>query len=429
MLNQLLSKNAIKAIFATATFRQSLVTFTGIAVNGGLAAVFYILAARFLGPESFGIITISMAFLTLASGIFDFGVNAGLVRFVGSYIKKDSQKAKRFLKFGLEIKLAVAILVIILGWWIVPWLSTTIFSRPELVGPLKVSLFGVGATLLFSYIISSLQGIQRFGLWSAVQVGTNLLRLILFLGIWLVSSASIENTLWVHVVSLFVGFVLGLTFLPKGTFAVKRGYLVAREFFDYNKWVAAFILVAAFSSRMDTFISARLLPLAEVGIYGVALQIVYVVPQVVSALSTVIAPKMASMGSVTDLIGYLKKTQALVLGICVLGILAIPVVLFFIPILFGENYTSAGPIFIVLLFGNLIYLASVPIHMSIFYYFSYPKLFFWVSLGHLLITGGLGWILISAYGAIGAAYSVVLGSVFNFAVPLVWVLKRVRKLQ
>ena len=429
MFNQLLSKNAIKAIFATATFRQSLVTFTGIVANGGLAAVFYILAARFLGPESFGVISISMAFLTLASGVFDLGVNTGLVRFVGKYIKKDSEKAKRFLKFGLEIKIVVTISVILLGWWVVPWLSTTIFSRPELLGPLRVSLFGVGATLLFSYIISSLQGIQRFGLWSGVQVGTNLFRLVLFLGIWLVSSASVENTLWVHAVSLFVGFALGLTFLPKGTFAVKREYLVAREFFDYNKWVAAFILVAAFSSRMDTFISARLLPLAQVGIYGVALQIVYVVPQVVSALSTVIAPKMASMGSVTDLVGYLKKAQTLVLGLCVLGVLAIPVVLFLIPVLFGQSYTPAGPIFIVLLLGNLVYLASMPIHMSIFYYFSYPKLFFWVSLGHLVITGGLGWILISAYGAIGAAYSVVLGSVFNFVVPLVWVIKRVKKSQ
>jgi len=427
MLNQLLSKNAIKAVTSTTTFKQSLITFTGIAFNGGLAAVFYILAARFLGPESFGIVTISMAFMTLVSGIFDLGINTGLVRFVGKYIKEESDKAKRFLKFGLEIKVLVTVAIIILGWWAVPWLSTTLFSRPYLASPLRISLFGVGATLLFSYIISSLQGIQRFGLWSGVQVGTNLFRLLLFLGIWLISSTSVENTLWTHAISLFVGFVIGLMFLPKGTFSVKGELSIRKEFVDYNKWVAAFILVAAFSSRMDTFISARLLPLVQVGIYGVALQIVYVVPQIVSALSTVIAPKMASMGSVTDLVGYLKKTQALVLGLCVLGVFAIPLVLFLIPILFGESYISSRPIFIVLLLGNLVYLASMPIHMSIFYYFSYPKLFFWVSLGHLAITSVLGWVLISAYGAIGAAFSVLVGSLFNFTVPLVWVINKVKK--
>src|SRR3972149_548105 len=163
MLNQLLSKNAIKAVTSTTTFKQSLITFTGIAFNGGLAAVFYILAARFLGPENFGIVTISMAFMTLVSGIFDLGINTGLVRFVGKYIKEESDKAKRFLKFGLEIKVLGTGAIIILGWWAVPSLSTTLFSRAELASPLRISLFGVGATLLFSYIISSLQGIQRFG--------------------------------------------------------------------------------------------------------------------------------------------------------------------------------------------------------------------------------------------------------------------------
>jgi len=284
-----------------------------------------------------------MAFLTLLSGVFDFGINTGLVRFVGKYFKRDVEKAKRFLKFGLEIKVFVSLAVVALGWWVIPFISSFFFSRPELTAPLRVSLIGVGATLLFSYTITSLQGIQRFGLWSGVQIGANFLRLGLLLGIWFLAVLSVENALWVHAASLFAGFLLGMIFLPKGTLKVKGEASVKKEFFEYNKWVAAFILVAAFSSRMDTFISARLLPLAQVGIYGVALQIVYVVPQIVSALSTVIAPKMASMGGIGDLVGYLKKTQALVLGLCALGILAIPLVLSLIPVIFCITLFASTP--------------------------------------------------------------------------------------
>jgi len=100
-----------------------------------------------------------------------------------------------------------------------------------------------------------------------------------------------------------------------------------------------------------------------------------------------------------------------------------------IPVIFGQSYAAAGPIFIVLLFGQLVYLASMPIHMSVFYYFSYPKLFFWVSLGHLTITGAGGWVLISQFGAMGAAFAVLLGSIFNLLVPVIWVLKKIKSRQ
>ena len=119
----------------------------------------------------------------------------------------------------------------------------------------------------------------------------------------------------------------------------------------------------------------------------------------------------------------------MVLGLAALGILSIPVVLWIIPILFGVSYISSGPLFIILLFAMLIFLISVPIHMSVFYYFSYPKLFFWISLGHLAIIAGVGWDLISAYGVMGAAWTVLIGQVFNLVVPAIWVLNRINKKQ
>jgi O-antigen/teichoic acid export membrane protein len=426
MLKKLLSINALKEALSTSTFRQSLVTFGGIVASGGLAAVFYIIAARALGPEGFGILTVALGFLTLVSGISDVGTSTGLVRFVGQYFNKDPQKAKRFLKLGLKIKVLLCLFVLALGFWVIPWVSTVVFTRPELTVPLRIALVGVCSAILFSYITSALQGVQKFWLWSGIQVGTNLVRVAIFLVAMLLFSVSVESTLWIFSGSLLLGFFIGLWFLPKGTLGVNKDTSVLREFFDYNKWVAAFILVAAFSARMDTFISARLLPIAMVGIYGVATQIVAIVPQIVSAISTVIAPKMASMGGVSDLVSYIKKTQVLVLALSLLGILSIPVVLYLIPILFGEVYIEAGPLFVVLLFAQLVYLISVPIHTSVFYYFSYPKLFFWISLGHLAITGGLGWMFISRFGVMGAAFAVLAGSVFNFLVPLVWVLRKVR---
>lgn len=397
-----------------------------MAGNGALGAVFYILAARILGPSSFGLFTVSILTLTLVSDIGDLGTDTGLVRFVGKYQKKSPLKAKLFLKLGFKVKTLVWVFASFAGWLLAPFIAQVLFGKAELITPLRISFLGVGGVLLFSFITHALQGYQKFWAWSAVQIGANALRVLAVLILLFYSRLTLENTLWVYIAVPLAGFLFGLSLLPN-FWKVKGETKVAKEFFHYNKWVALFILLAAFSSRLDTFISARFLSGKDLGIYGAAKQFVAIVPQIVGALSIVIAPKMAEMGGIKDLISYLKKTQLFVSGLVVLGILSIPLVLFFIPILFGNVYIPSGPVFVILLFSQLVYLLSVPIHMSIFYYFSYPKLFFYLSVGHLLIVISLGYVLIMAYGVMGAAFSVLAGSIFNFAIPLFWVVGKLRK--
>lgn len=416
----------LKEIISTATFRQSGITFVGTVANGVLSAVFYILAARLLGPANFGLLIVAIATLTLIADIGNLGTDTGLVRFIGKYLGKNSEKVLRFLKLGVEIKIGVWLFVLALGWILAPVLSGVIFSKPELTFPLRITFIGVGSYLLYSFIISALQGFQKFWAWSGFQIGASGVRVLVVLILFAYSKLNLETTLAVFVSVPLLAFLVGLFLLPVNFFKVKKETSVAKEFFQYNKWVAAFTAVAALGARLDTFISARLLTTAEVGIYGAAHKMAAIVPQLVGALGTVIAPKMAGMGEMKDFISYLKKTQLLVLGISVLGVLSIPVVLFFIPILFGSEYAASGQLFVVLLFAMLIFLISVPVHIAVIYYFSYPKLFLWISLGHLAIIAGVGWILISSFGVNGAAFTVLIGNLFNFVVPALWVLSKIK---
>lgn len=416
----------LRQIISTSTFRQSGITLAGTITNGALSAVFYILSARILGPASFGLFTIAIATLTLIADIGDLGTDTGLVRFIGKYTKKSKQKVARFLKLGLEVKLAVWLVVFIIGWFSAPFISSTFFTKSELSLPLRISFIGVGSYLLYSFIIHALQGFQKFWAWSGFQIGQGIVRVLAVLGLAFYSKLNLETTLGVLVATPLLAFLLGLFLIPMNFFKARKEISVAREFFQYNKWVAAFTAVAALGARMDTFISARLLAASEVGIYGAAHKLVAIVPQLVGAFGTVMAPKMAGMGSVDDFFSYLKKSQILVLGISGLGALSIPIVLVLIPLLFGQEYIAAGPIFVVLLFAMLFFLISVPVHMAVIYYYSYPKLFFWISLGHLAIILVVGWILISLFGVMGAAFTVLIGHIFNFAVPAVWVWRKVK---
>lgn len=415
----------LKSILQTATFRQSQITILGTIINGALGALFYVALARFLGPSNFGLLTIALTTMVLIADIADIGTNTGLIRFVSSNLVRNSDKAYRFLKLSLKIKLIAWLVSFSAIYLLAPFLATFLFHKEELMMPLRLSAFGVGGALLFTFATSSLQAYQKYFLWSIINILTNSLRLILILILGYYLMLNIESSLLVYMLLPFFGFFVTLFILPtRKILRSKDEFSLSKELFKYNIPVAAFTVVAAFSARLDTYLNAALLSTREVGIYGVASQLVQIMPQLVSALGLVSAPKFASFQNNTQMLIYFKKFQLFVSGLCLLGILSIPVSAYLIPILFGWLYQEAVIPFIFLFIAMLIFLFSIPVHHSVIFYFGRPDVFIWVSLGHLLIIGIVGFVMISNYGVIGAAATVLLGTVFNFLAPLIWFLKK-----
>lgn len=411
----------VKKLLKTSTLRQSSITFTASMINGVLGALFYIVIARTLGPAQFGIFSVAVAASTLLADVSDLGTDTGLVRFVGRYIKKDKQKAYRFLKLTLKIKVVTSLIVISIGLILAPFLADTVFAKPNLAVPLRIAFLGIGSAQLFAFVTHEFQSFQKFLHWGAIFVSTNLLRLILIFFVMSSGVLTSENSLLIYISIPFLGFLIGSFFVPTSAFLkVDNEWQVASEMFHFNKWVTAFTIVAATSSRFDTFISARLLSQAQVGIYSASNQLVQIVPQLIVALGTVFAPKMSEMGALTDLKKYLVKSQIMVTIIAVLGLVAIPIAAVLIPIFYGVAFQGSVPVFVVLFVAMLVFLISVPIHNAIIYYYSYPKLFFLTSLGHLAIIGFVGWQMIGTYGVMGAALTVLLGTIYNFLVPAAW---------
>lgn len=416
----------IKTIFFTTTFRQSAITFSGTFLNALFGAIFYIVVARFLGPSSFGLFSVAIVSLNFIADVSELGTGTGLVNFVSRSIKSNLDRANKFLKLALKVKFIVWVFVFVLGFVTASFWSKNLLHKPELLSAFKIVAFGIGPLILFTFVLHALQAQQKFKDWSVIQVSLNVLRLSMLVLLFWLGFLTIENTLLIYIAVPALGFLFGLRYLPKGLFNAKDEMSIAKEFFTYNKWVALFSMIAALSSRLDIFISARLLTSVDLGYYSAAQQMVKIVPQIVVALGTVIAPKMAVQKGILELKSYIKKTQALVIGLSFLGLLCIPFVLFLIPFLFGPEYVPSGSIFIILLLAMLTFLISLPIHNAVIYYFSYPKLFFYVSIGHLLLVGSLGWYLTQRYGVYGMAFSVLAGSFLNFIIPFVWVLKKIR---
>ena len=420
-------KDYLTDLIKTRTLKDSFITISGTLINGTLGLVFYFVMARYLGPTSFGVFSVAVVTLTLVGDIANFGSDTGTVRFVGKFINKERNKALKFLKLSLKVKVVSSLFVLLIGWQIVPFLVLQIFGKPELVFPLRLSLIGVGGYLLLGFSSYSLQATQRFWVWSGLNILANALRLsIIFILIYL-GILGAESGLGVYITIPYLGFLAGLYFLPK-FLSIKNENDVAKEFFGYNIWVALFTVIAAVSGRLDTFLATSFLTLKEVGVYQAAVQFASIVPQIVFALGTVIAPKLASIRKDSEALAYLKKLQVFVITLAVLGlILGIPLSKFVIPALYGNEYVASIAPFIVLLLAQAVFLISIPAHTSVFYYFGYPKLFVYIALGHLVIIAGLGYTLIGEFGYLGAAYTVLVGNIFNFLVPTIWAIRKFKR--
>ena len=420
-------KEKILKIIRTKTLRQSVVTGTGTIINGVIGWIFYILVARNLGPSNFGIFSVATATIGLLSSIFNVGVDTGLVRFVGKYISSDKEKAFRFMKLGLKVKIISGVALITIGWFLIPFFAYTVLDKPGLLFPLRLSLIGAFGWLLSFFVTSCLQATQKFFSWVGLNIFMTSLRLFAVLGLIYFGISNINFSLYAYIYSPFIGFLLGITFLPK-FFKVKDEGSIAKEFFHYNKWVAIFTVIAAISSRLDIYLSTRLLSLSDLGIYSVANNLSSIVSEIVLALATVVAPKLASFVSVIDAKRYLKKLQLFVIALSVFGVaFGIPLSYYVIPKLYGLSYTPSILPFSILLISQAIFLISVPVHTSIYYYFSKPKVFVFVCLGQIILISTLGWYAISTYGYIGAAFTMLVGNLFNFVVPGLWVLNKLKK--
>lgn len=417
----------LKSILSTATFKQSQITISGTIINGALGAFFYILLARILGPSDFGLLTVSLATLVLIADVADIGINTGLIRFVSASLAENSEKAYRFLKLSLEIKLIMWLGLFLIIFFFSPFLATQIFHKSELIVPLRLVAFGVGAALLFTFATSMLQAYQKYFLWSLINITTNFLRLLLVVILGYYSLLNVENSLLIYIILPIFGFFITLLVVPaRKIFESRDEFSLSKELFKYNLPVAIFTIIAAFSSKLDTYLNAAILSAREVGIYGAANQLVQVVPQLVAALGLVAAPKFSSFRTNEQMIAYLKKLQLFVSGLVFLGLLSLPLSIKLIPIILPQYQEAIFP-FVFLFLAMLVFLFSLPVHMSVIFYFARPDVFIWISIGHLLIIGGLGYLLISNYGVIGASLTVLVGTTFNFLYPLIWLLWKLKK--
>jgi O-antigen/teichoic acid export membrane protein len=398
----------ISEVLKSKTFRQSIITVSATFLSSGLGAVFYTLIARGLGPADYGLFSLCIAILMLLVSVGDLGSSQGMVRFVGKNAQGDY---KSYASLALRIKLITGFIIIISLWLFAEPISRQILNQPLMIKLLPWVGLGAICQMLMMYSTSLSQSLQRFAVWGVIQVGGNLFRLLLLFFIIAGSILTVQSGMLIFSLAAVSGFFLSWLWLDRKIWLTNIPKEVYREFWNFNRWTATYVILSSIVSRIDTLISARYLNLSQVGYYALAGTMAYFMPQLSTALGAVTSAKFAGINSSENEKKFLSKAVIFNSGVAIaVALIMIPTAWIVIQFT-GKDYTNSLVPFLIMLAGLVIFMTTNPIRDSILYYHGDSKFFVYLTIFQGISITVLTYLLIFKYQVIGAATATALSMV------------------
>lgn len=383
---------------STNNLKQSFIQSGGTGINSLLGLGFYLLAARSLGVASFGYFSFLLGFSLLASELGDLGFNSALIKF-GS-----SEKFSAIFTLAALERIFVSVVLIFIFL-----IASTFFDHNLLLsGFVAVSL------LLTSLITQSLNSRQAYGTSVLSNLFGNTTRLLLTFLLIKTSQFNAIEAMWVFLFGALITAAFGLISLRQifkaNLIDLNQAKKIWREVFRFNRYIAGSFGLSSLAAKLDIPILYTLAGPVAVGAYSGAQKISSIIPQLIASLETVFSPKL-SQGENTkqDFKDYLilSAISAVVL------LLFIPVATPIVHFVFGSKYESSIFLFQIFLVGLSIFSLSGPLTSVVLYRFGKSNYHFFGSLGQILISVGLFFLLIPKLGAVGAAVAFVAVQFFN----------------
>jgi O-antigen/teichoic acid export membrane protein len=273
--------------------------------------------------------------------------------------------------------------------------------------------------MLFSFSTSTLQALQRFKPWALLLIGSNLLRLIGLEVLIRNNQLTVQNILFVFIAMPFLFFGISLIFLPARHILLFTYHKLSTfQLVKFSSWIGISNILWVILSKLDVLLLGRIVSSLQLGIYGIASQLTVVITQLISALAAVLAPRFASFKGKREMNQFLIKFSFAIGGLITVIILLLPLSYFVLPLILGEEYREALPIFIVLIIAGFVLLLATPLHEAIRYFFQKPKVFLYVYSVQLFLIFILGIYFTYFYGILGMAIGVLVGNIANLLLSL-----------
>lgn len=415
-----------KELVVSRTVKNTSVMFTGNSVSAVLGIIFTILAARFLGPEAWGLVAAVTSLIVILASVADLGLGSSIFRFLAKEWTNDKDSSPEIYKTIVFLRITSGILLGIFLVLFSKWLAPLVLQQTD-ASLIILAAIGLIGVLLVDLQIVTFQAKQNWTHAVTFVALTNILRLILFLLLVATNLVSVLSVLAVFVVSLLVTWLVSL-FWQKLPIGLPRNWLsLSKKVFSFSIWLAGNQAVSSINSRIDVLMLLNIAGSANAGIYGAASRIALGFPLVVGSFATVLAPRFASIDKKQDLMGFFKKSiglSILLSSTLILGILLAP----FLILLLGASYEGSVQVFQLLLISFIPFTLSTPAINILIYRFNKPYVVTALSLVSLPIIVFGNIFLIPIIGILAPALILLFVNTLTMVVAYVFALRAFQQL-
>lgn len=369
-------------------------------VNKAMMFVFYLVAARHLNVEQFGVLSFAITFVTMWSVFSDLGLGVISAR----ELARDRIEGRDQVNIALAIKLVATLLVIGL---IAIAVNLMKFSADK-VRVVYISTLFVLQMAFTTYFASVFQGVEKMHFTTLSRISQGV---VLVTGVFILrrESPQVESYAWLYVFAglvsvLFAGGAAYVLIRPVFDFRIRRWLRVIKQAFP----IGLAIIFVSFYYWNGTTLLTKFSGDTAVGAYSAAFRVVWGTLFVTLSFSASIYPFFSRLYIKAPerlslvLKHALRYVTILTLAVGGFGTLLAKSIVFF---LYGTKYTAAVTPFKILVwwsvaasFSSLISNYLIAVNRA-----SEMTIQSGISLGVNLLGNFL---LIPPYGAIGAAVSI-----------------------
>lgn len=394
----------------------------------GIAFLFNIILARSLGTEGSGVYFLALSIVLFIAAIGRLGMELVLVRQIAANAKSEHpEKVLGVYRIAMTYTIIISICLSIALYYLAPWISFRVFSKPDLEKPLSILSFSIVPIVLIILHGHALQGLKKIA--ASITVSSIIVPLLTsIIAIAFVKKYGIEIIVLGYVFNSIFAAIIGwlIWFKYSKKFREYKPKFEPRIAFNSSIPLLGIVIMNMIINMSPMFLLGIWESNENIGIYGAASRTAMLTSFILMAVNSISAPKFAELykkNKIKQLEKIVRKATKLMIY------LTIPILIIFITFpefilsIFGDQFKNGSVVLIILSIGQFInistgsvgYLLTMSGHEKILY----RILFFTATLGVLLSL-----FLISEYGIIGASISVTSALSIQNLIALVFVWKK-----
>ncbi len=419
----------LRAAYASPASRQAGMVLAGNALAGVLGFIITVILSRQLGPASFGMLSVAAAAAVTISGLMDFGLSVGMVRFVSAHLAGQPDRVEGMLNTALLARATGSAALLVVGWLLSPWLAEFLFHDVGYWWAVVLALLGGLVLSGVSHVTSALQAYQRFAWVGLLPLSATMARLVLVLLVVFGPLFTLGSAMAAFLLAPLTGLLLGGLLLPRRSWSPAgvdhRRNL--RDLSHFIKWLSLAGLVSAALSRADLLMLSWLRTSEAAGVYAVAQQLTLPVMMGIAAAGAVFTPRVSRYTARAEYARYIGQVARLGLVGLVAGVAVSFPLLPLVGLVFGSAYAEAGGVFQVLLIAYLLYAPLYLIGIAATA-MELPQVSAFVTIAQSAVTVAGNLVLIPVLGVYGPAFTALAGIVLCHGAQAAFLVYRVDRM-